>query len=42
MKVDVDSYNDNYNTGEPFQLILDYTDDVADLEMEEAEKRGAA
>lgn len=42
LKVDVDSYNENYNTGEPFQLILDYTDDVAELEIEEAEKRGAA
>jgi hypothetical protein len=33
LKIDVDSYNENYNTGEPFQLILDYTDDVAELEL---------
>ncbi len=35
LKTDVDSFNENYNytNEEPFQLILDYTDDVAELEM---------
>jgi hypothetical protein len=28
----VDSYNDNQNTGEAIQLILDFTDDMAEYE----------
>lgn len=32
LKTDVDSYNENTNPGEPFQLILDFTDDVAERE----------
>ena len=35
LKADVDSFNENYNRyEEPFQLILDYADDVAELELE--------
>ena len=35
LKADVDSFNQNYNSyEEPFQLILDYSDDVAELELE--------
>lgn len=38
LKTDVDSFNDNYNYTheEPFQLVLDFTDDVAEAEMEAA------
>jgi hypothetical protein len=31
-KTDVDSYNDNYNPGDPFPCVLEFTDDVAELE----------
>ena len=35
LKADVDSFNENYNHHEaPFQLVLDYSDDVAELELE--------
>jgi hypothetical protein len=31
LRIDVDSYNANYNaSGEPIQIILDFTDDVAE------------
>ena len=31
LKIDVDSYNDDYNaSGEPIQIILDFTDDEAE------------
>jgi len=34
LKADVDSFNENYNNfEEPFQLVLDYTDDVAEAEL---------
>ncbi len=32
LKTDVDSYNDNQNTGEAIQLVLDFTDDMAEYE----------
>ena len=32
LKADVESYNQNQNTGEPIQLILDFTDDMAEYE----------
>lgn len=32
LKVDVDSYNDNTNTDKPIQMILDFTEDLAELE----------
>jgi hypothetical protein len=32
LKTDVDSYNDNQNTGELIQLVLDFTDDMAEYE----------
>lgn len=39
LKADVDSFNENYNRyEEPFQLILDYADDVAELELEQTAK----
>jgi hypothetical protein len=32
LKTDVDSYNDNAKPETPIQLVLDFTDDVAELE----------
>ena len=32
MKVDCDSYNENYNTGNPIQLVFDYTRDLEEIE----------
>ncbi|MCS6305990.1 MAG: hypothetical protein H8K07_20345 [Nitrospira sp.] len=32
LKTDVDSYNDNQNTGYPIQMIFDFTDDLEELE----------
>lgn len=32
LKNDADSYNENYNTGEPIQTILDFTLDIEELE----------
>ena len=32
LKTDVDSYNENQNRGETIQLILDFTDDIAEYE----------
>jgi hypothetical protein len=39
MHTDKESYNENYNTGEPLQLVLDFTQDVAEAN---AMRRGAA
>lgn len=33
LKTDVDSYNENQNTGKPIQLLLDFTNDVAEAEL---------
>lgn len=38
LKLDVDSYNDNRNPKRPIQLVLDFTDDIAELEALEAVK----
>jgi len=35
LKLDVDSYNENKNDDKPIQLILDFTLDVAEAELEE-------
>jgi len=32
LKVDVDSYNDNYNIGESLQMVFDFTEDLAEIE----------
>jgi hypothetical protein len=32
LKSDVDSYNENRNPGEPIQLVLDFTEDMAEYE----------
>jgi len=34
LKLDIDSYNENKNDGKPIQLILDFTLDVAEAELE--------
>lgn len=34
MKMDCDSYNENYNAGEPIQLVFDYTLDLEEIEAE--------
>ena len=36
LKTDVDSYNENYNTGDAIQLTLDFTNDVAEAEAAES------
>ncbi len=36
LKTDADSYNENFNPGEPIQLSLDFTNDVAEAEAVEA------
>ncbi len=33
LKTDVDSYNDNGNSGRPIQMIFDFTDDLAELDF---------
>lgn len=33
LKTDIDSYNENYNPGEPIQYCFDFTDDLAELEL---------
>ena len=32
LKLDVDSFNENRNPDRPIQLVLDFTDDVAEME----------
>lgn len=33
LKTDVDSYNDNYNSSIPIQMIFDFTDDLEEIEL---------
>jgi hypothetical protein len=33
LKTDVDSYNDNFSSVNPIQMIFDFTDDLAELEL---------
>lgn len=42
LKIDVDVYNDQNPAAERVQLILDFTNDVAELEMDDADERDAA
>lgn len=42
LKIDVDVYNDQNGTAESIQLVLDFTNDVAELEMDGDEERDAA
>jgi hypothetical protein len=32
LKADVDSYNENYNSGEAIQTVFDFTEDLEELE----------
>lgn len=33
LKIDVDSFNENYNKGEPIQMVFDFTHDLEELEL---------
>ena len=33
LKADVDSYNDNYNGGEPVQIVFDFSEDLEEAEL---------
>ena len=33
LKTDVDSFNENYCSGEPIQMVFDFTDDLVELEL---------
>jgi len=32
LKADLDSYNENFNAGEPLQMVFDFTNDLAEIE----------
>lgn len=34
LKLDLDSYNENKNEGKPIKMIFDFTDDLAEIEIE--------
>lgn len=36
LKVDIDSYNENWNNAEPIQYLFDFTDDLAEIELAES------
>ena len=42
IKVDVDSYNELYNDGEPIQIPLDFTPDIEELEAMAKRRKGRA
>lgn len=42
LKTDMDSYNQNYNEGEPIQGVFDFTYDLTELELEIKRRRSAA
>lgn len=33
LKTDADSYNDNYSTSDPIQMVFDFTEDLAEMEL---------
>lgn len=35
LKIDADSYNENWNSSVPIQLVFDFTDDMADMDYED-------
>jgi hypothetical protein len=41
LKLDLDSYNQNFNSGKPIQGVFDFTDDLSELEIG-ANRRSAA
>jgi hypothetical protein len=38
LKNDVDSYNDNINPSQPIQMVFDFRDDLAEIEVLESLK----
>jgi len=36
LKVDIDTYNENWNNAEPIQYLFDFTDDLAEIELAES------
>ena len=36
LKIDVDSYNENHNSGRLIQMVFDFTLDLAELELADA------
>jgi hypothetical protein len=36
LKVDVDSYNQNFNPGDAIQMVFDFRDDLAEVEVLES------
>jgi hypothetical protein len=42
LKLEIDSYNENYNTGRPIQGIFDFTDDMTELELQSKANRAHA
>ena len=41
LKLEIDSYNENYNAGRPIQGIFDFRDDMAELEIQAKADRAA-
>jgi hypothetical protein len=37
LKLEIDSYNENYNQGQVIQTVFDFTDDLAELEIQAME-----
>jgi hypothetical protein len=33
LKNDLDSYNENFNTADPIQIVVDFTDDLEEAEL---------
>jgi hypothetical protein len=42
LKVDVDSFNENANKGRPIQMVFDFTEDLAEIEALENQRRRKA
>jgi hypothetical protein len=41
LKLDLDSYNQNFNSGQPIQGVFDFTDDLTELELGAQQKSAA-
>lgn len=42
LKLDVDSYNENFNKGRKIQMIFDFRDDLVEIDLEAREKKRPA
>jgi hypothetical protein len=42
LKIEIDSYNENFNKEKPVQTVFDFTDDLAELEIQSKQARQAA